>query len=73
MTLKIFPNDHRMFTLKRTLEIIQWFSNLAQVRNTWKACYKTNGRLTPTVSGSAESALGTSTGDTVAAGPGITM
>ena len=25
----IFPNDHRMFTLKRTLEISQWCSSLA--------------------------------------------
>ena len=47
MTLKIFSGDHKMFTLSRTVEIIQWFSSLGHIRNTWKACYKTDGRLTP--------------------------
>ena len=56
MTL-IFSDDHKMFTLGRTLEVIQWFSSLGHIRNTWKAYYKTDGRLTPTVSNLAEFAF----------------
>lgn len=72
MTL-IFSDDHKMFTLGRTLEVIQWFSSLGHIRNTWKAYYKTDGRLTPTVSNLAEFAFATSTDYTIAAGPGTTM
>lgn len=73
MTLKIFSDDHKMFTLSRTLEIIQWFSSLGHIRNTWKACYKTDGRLTPAVSYLAEFAFPTSVDDIIAADPGTTM